>query len=234
MCKSPSSCHLLALLMIIFFSVLPLPARNTSPCVLTVKERLERGEVIVGLQEIGTIKYVTGSVLINEPPEAVWPIMANPFEFLRKISPRMKAVEVVTDQDDLSVLKITLDVFPIPHFTYVVESRYENGSRVSFKRISGILKDFRGTWEMSPADGGSKTQRTYSMYIEPGFPFPQWIVREGVKSELPRTLTALRRRVDAVSEKVEVPESRTILAASIKPLATLHHRLPSSIGTGTP
>ncbi|CAM6000541.1 unnamed protein product [Sphagnum balticum] len=193
---------------------LPLSARNiVAPN--NLEERLERGEVIVGLKDEGPVKFVTGSVLINEPPEKVWPIMVNPFEFRGRISPRMKEVEVMKDSADVSVLKVTLDVIVIPHFTYVVESRYENSERVDFHRIGGTLKDFKGYWAMNPAHNGTQTQLTYSMYIDPGFPVPQWIIREGVKSELPKTLLALRKRVNEVYEKSEKPVSHTILAALV-------------------
>ena len=55
------------------------------------------------------------------------PNLVNPFEFQGKISPRMKTVEVMSDQVNRSVLKVTLDVLLIPHFNYIVESLYENG-----------------------------------------------------------------------------------------------------------
>jgi hypothetical protein len=221
-----------ATLLILFITVVPLFAQS-STTYLTDEERLQRGEVIVGMKEIGPSKFITGTVLINEPPERVWPIMVNPFEFLGKISPRMKQLEVVTDQAELSVLKVTLDVVLIPHFTYVVESKYENGARVSFRRISGILKDFKGAWEVSPAEGGSKTALTYSMYIDPGFPLPQWIVREGVKSELPRTLLALRTRVNAVYERAQALEPRTILAAAISRANSNHRAIAAPLENAT-
>jgi len=222
-----------ALLLAFSVSVLPLLARSSASH-LSVEERLQRGEVIVGIRDEGTSKFVTGTVLINEPPERVWPIMVNPFEFLNKISPRMKHLEVVKDQAELSVLKITLDVVLIPHFTYVVESKYENGARVSFRRVSGILKDFKGAWEVSPIADGSKTALTYSMYVDPGFPVPQWIVREGVKCELPRTLEALRTRVNAVCEGAQTLEPRTILAAAIARPGQVRHSVAEPMVETTP
>jgi hypothetical protein len=195
-------------------SVMPLGAKSIiAPS--NIEQRLRDGEVVVGLRETGGTKYVTGSVLIDAPPDKVWPIMVNPFEFRRHISPRMKEVEVMKDQSTSSILRVTLDVILIPHFTYVVESTYENGARVDFKRIGGILKDFRGSWQMCPTDGGTQTQLTYCMYIDPGFPVPQWIIREGVKGELPRTLIGLRNKVNAVLAHTECMEKRTILAATL-------------------
>ena len=89
---------------------------------LNFQRQLENGKVIVGLKDVGHTKYVTASVLINAPPDKVWPIIVNPFEFQGKITPRIKTIDVVTDQNDRSVLKFTLDVLLIPNFTYTVES----------------------------------------------------------------------------------------------------------------
>lgn len=191
------------------------------------KAKLEKGEVVVGMRDVGVTKFVTGKIIIEHSPEKVWPIMVNPFEFKGKISPRVKKVEVVTDQTNLSVLRMTMDTAPIPllpQLNYTVESRYEQsekGGRIEFKRIAGTLKDFRGYWDMSPTANGTKTELTYSMYLDPGFFLPQWIVREGVKSELPRTLQALRTRIKAVYEEQERPESHTILAANVNS----HHQV---------
>jgi hypothetical protein len=192
---------------------LPLNARPVDSSI-DVQNRLANGEIIVGMKNEGATRFVTGTIVINEPPDRVWPIMVNPFEFQGKISPRMKTVEVVVDKKDLSVLKVTLDMSClIPNFTYVVESRYMGTTRIDFHRTGGVLRDFKGSWEMTEMEGG-KTQLTYSMFVDPGFFVPQWIMREGVKGELPRTLKALRSRVEQVSRTTAQPEHHTILAAN--------------------
>ncbi|MBX9941283.1 MAG: SRPBCC family protein [Candidatus Obscuribacterales bacterium] len=192
------------------------------------RKKLEKGEVVVGLKDVGSTKYVMGKIVIDQSPDKVWPIMVNPFEFRGRISPRVKNVEVMTDQSHLSVLRMTMDTNPLPllpQLSYTVESRYEQdeqGGRIEFRRVAGTLKDFRGCWEMSPTCGGTKTELTYSMYLDPGFFVPQWIVREGVKSELPRTLLALRKRIKAVYEEKARPESHNILAANISAHHSVH------------
>lgn len=182
-----------------------------------VQQKLDNGEVVVGMENVGKTKFVTGRVLIDQPPEKVWPIMVNPFEFQQKISPRMKTCEVVVDKLQKSILKVTMDTFPIPDVTYLVESDYtrtDGGARIDFHRIGGTLKDFKGHWLMNPAHHGQKTELVYSMYLDPGFYVPQWIVRMGVKQELPRTLLALRKRVDEVVANNSALEKKTILAAT--------------------
>ncbi len=188
-----------------------------------MRARLDRGEVIVGLKEIDGIKYVSGRILINAPPAKVWPIMVNPFEFQKKISPRMSDVLVLVDKESESILKVTLDVpFPLPKVTYVVKSDYEKDKSVKFRRIGGLIKDFRGTWEMQSADNGTKTDLTYCMFIDPGFPVPQFIIREGVKMELPSTLIGLRNRVVKLTNPHEIPVRHTILAAVNYSKNTIH------------
>jgi carbon monoxide dehydrogenase subunit G len=187
---------------------------TNSDCQKDTQNRLDKGEVVVELQEIGATKYVTGRVIINEPPAKVWPVMTNPFEFKQKICPHMTEVEVMLDKAKFSLLKITLDcTCLLPKITYLVESRYEHNSRIDFKRVGGILKDFKGSWQVDAVGGGSKTEVTYSMYVDTGFPVPQWLVREGIKVELPRTLKALRHRVDAICHASAIPVERSILAA---------------------
>src|SRR6201999_2934341 len=113
-------------------------------------------------------KYVSGSILINEPPEKVWPIMANPYEFKGKIEPRMKKLEVMLDKPDESIMKVSMDVnILFPGFNYTVDSRYLNNEKIEFKRIGGTLKDFRGSWQIAPGAGNS-TELTYTLYVDPG------------------------------------------------------------------
>ncbi len=194
------------------------PAGAIEECApVAVQEQLDRGEIIVGLETIGDTKYVTGRMIIDQPPSKVWPIMVNPFEFQHNITPRMKKVDVITDRINYSVLKVTMDAFPIPDLTYMVESDYKkvgDGARIDFRRIGGVLKDFHGHWLMNPSHGGAKTELVYSMYIDPGFFVPQWIVRKGVSGELPKTLKALRFRVQNVTANTCKSEKQTIMAAT--------------------
>jgi ribosome-associated toxin RatA of RatAB toxin-antitoxin module len=207
----------LCFLLVFLIAQTPLIAGANDPDSAAL-EQLTHGDILIDAQDVGNIKFVTGKMIINEPPSKVWPIMTNPFEFKGKISPRVKSIEVITDKADMSVLKMTINyTFLFPHASYVVESHYVPNSHIEFKRVDGIFKDFRGSWHIEALDGGSKTQLTYSMYVDPGFAIPQWLVREAIKMELPRTLMALRSRIVAISDNNEAPESRSIMAATHSP-----------------
>ena len=198
-----------------WFALAPsLDARSVDPA-LEMQKRLDRGEIIVGMKGQGDSKLVTGTVLIDETPGEVWQVVANPYEFCGKISSRMRNIELMVDKHERSVMRVNMDVFLIPHFNYVVESTYKPAERIEFHRVPGAsqsLKDFNGSWDIKSVQNGSKSELSYSMYMDPGFFIPQWIIREGVKGELPRTLSAIKKRVDAVKTKREKLESQTIAA----------------------
>jgi ribosome-associated toxin RatA of RatAB toxin-antitoxin module len=178
----------------IFYLQPVIDARTVDPA-MELQERLQHGDIVVGMKNVGDAKFVNGSLIINESPAKVWQIIANPYEFKRRISPRMKEIQMMVDKPELSVMRVEMDVVLIPHFNYVVESNYQNGQRIEFHRLDGTLKDFKGTWEVKPLTDGKQTELTYAMYLDPGFFVPQWLMREGVKSELPKTLEAVRKRV---------------------------------------
>ena len=223
--------RLTALISLIFALVtiqLPCCAQNSNQLSTDQAKALARGEVVPGLKTEGSTRFVTGTILIDQPPDKIWPVITNPYEFLGRISPRMKGVEVMTDRVNMSIMKVTLDLsFLFPHFTYTVESNYRNNERIDFHRVAGILRDFRGSWQVLPKASG-KTELSYSMYIDPGFPVPQWMIREGVRNELPKTLLAVKERVQALCRSEAMPESRTILAAAVH---REHHKVIATTGS---
>lgn len=181
---------------------------------LEVGSRLGRGDVVVTCSVSEDTRYVTGRIHIDQPPDRVWRILVNPFEFEGKIFPRMKQVEVIVDKPEISVMKCSVDICAVlPRISYVVESRYHDG-KVDFRRVSGVPREFRGYWQVAPVAGGARSEVTYSLFVDPGIPCPQWIVREAVRVELPKTLTALRERVMNVYSAHVDPEPRSIVAAA--------------------
>ena len=94
---------------------------------------------------------MTGTILINEPPERVWPIMVNPFEFQGEILPRMKTVEVMVDRSNLSILKVTLDMSFLFRISLMLLSPTTKTARrfcsIALVECSEILKAL-GKWHL--------------------------------------------------------------------------------------
>jgi carbon monoxide dehydrogenase subunit G len=177
------------------------------------QKELENGGVVVATENLGNIKKVLATIDIDQPAENIWPIIVNPYEFQKSISPRMKRVELLRDTAAMTVMKVSVDCGPLPQISYVVETKYVPNQRINFKRIDGTIKYFDGYWQIEPLDKGSKSRITYCLFVELGIPVPQWIVREALRVELPRTLKALRNRINKVYGRGEPPVKKTVLAA---------------------
>lgn len=162
-------------------------------------ERLEAGEVLLNSNIEGNkLPLVQGKILIKCHPDKVWNIIANPSE-ATKLQKHIKKYRFLKDTPRNSILDCQVEVATfLPRFNYVVESNYEPFKRIEFWRVGGVLKDFRGYWLLEARDNGSKTLLTYAMYLDPGFFVPQWIIRQGLKRELPETLDGIRCRVSEI------------------------------------
>jgi len=167
---------------------------------VTVAEmlRLEKGEILLtGSIDASQSGMVEGRILIPASPERVWSVVVNPNEFANKIQKHLRTVRVVRENPKTSVLDCQVEVISfLPRINYVVESFYEPCRKIDFRRVGGSLRDFRGQWLLEPADNGRKTLVTYAMYIDPGFFVPQWIMRAGLRRELPQTLSGIKDRVN--------------------------------------
>lgn len=183
---------------------------------ISTAEYSRNEDVHVRVQNYGNAKSVVGTIVIDQPPDKIWPIVVNPYEFRNSLCPRMKYIEVLRDEPTTSLMKVKVNCGIFPHITYLVESTYKRNQRVDFKRAGGSLKEFTGYWLLETLDNGKKSRVTYSLYVDPGIPLPQWLVREAIKVELPKTLRALRRRVDFLCQGDHKSSTPNILAA--KPL----------------
>lgn len=188
-----------------------------SPLDRAQQKILDRGEVVIEVKESGTEKLVAGRILLDEPVEKIWPILANPFEFSGGLYSRMK-VQILQDEREHSRMRCTINLGILPDIVAVVDSDYIPGKRIDYRKINdqkagGTLKNLSGGWTLTPREGG-KTEVAYWMNIDPGIPVPGWIVRQGLKMELPNTLKAVRKRLNELRTKGK-PAAETILAAEI-------------------
>lgn len=190
-----------ALSLVLLFLVAGQPlvaSRELTGPVLTREQerRLECGEVLLGGNvERRQCGMVEGKILINSRPDRVWSIVIDPLEFANKIQKHLRQVRIVkrTARTSLQECQVEVAAF-FPRIRYEVESFYEPCKRIDFRRVGGMIKDFYGYWLLEPRDNGKKTLVTYAMFIDPGFFVPQWIMRQGLRRELPVTLNGIRDR----------------------------------------
>lgn len=205
----------------LLFALLISATATPTDATVDYETRLNDGHVVIRHDVSEGIEYVIGKIRIKDSPSRVWKVLVNPYEF-ETISGRMKVEQVLEDQDDQSLMKCRIDpgMF-LPPIRYTVESKYDHGRKITFKSRGGDLKDFRGEWVVTAGPTPLETDVSYSMYVSPNFPIPQWLVRQGVKFELPKTLGAFRKRVYEISAGRRLPETKNIFAGKVLPAAIL-------------
>jgi len=157
--------------------------------------RLERGEVVVSTGAPERPRAIAAAILIDASPARVWGVMVD-CPRAPEFVPGMRECRVLEHAADHEVIQHRVKLFALlPEVTYTFRADYRQGERIDFARTGGDLKELKGSWTLEPA--GQRTLVRYSVYLDPGFLVPQWVVRRSLQHDLPELLRALRTRVMA-------------------------------------
>lgn len=157
--------------------------------------RLSRGEVVVVTDPAGRPhRTVQAAILLEAPAERIWEVMVD-CDGAPEFVPGLRECRVVERGDGWEVLQHRVRISSLlPQVTYRFRATYRRPERIDFVRVSGDLDAMEGSWTLLPLDEGRTVVR-YSVYLDPGFLAPQWLVRQALRHDLPELLRALRRRV---------------------------------------
>lgn len=115
---------------------------------------LEKGQlVLVEQAKDGKFGSATGIVLINAPPEKVWPTLLK-MEVWKDFMPKVTTSDVVRrDKEEMDV-NFVLDV-PGPDTDYTIRYTKDDAKRtLSGKWLKGDLEGSKWFWKVEPAAGG--------------------------------------------------------------------------------
>jgi ribosome-associated toxin RatA of RatAB toxin-antitoxin module len=77
---------------------------------------------------------------------------------------------------------------------YTLEYSYA-ANAVSWKKVDGDVKEIIGSYELDPKDDG--TLVTYTYTIDPGFPVPGFLRKQGVNMMVNTALNSLKARAES-------------------------------------
>ena len=165
---------------------------------------LARGIVVVSdVDRSGAAGRARAAVWIAAPPATVFALMTDCARALGYV-PRMTACKVLETGADRSWELIAHEVdysWFLPRTRYVFRARYQAPARVDFEAVSGDLEINQGSWQLTAAPDAAHTLVSYEVRLKPRMFVPAWLVRRGLRKDLPELLAALR----AVSEKPAPP-----------------------------
>jgi carbon monoxide dehydrogenase subunit G len=135
--------------------------------------------------------YVVGRVLIDAPPQDVWRVLTD-YKHATDLFTNLRACEVLEERGSTKMIKQTLKPIGPINFQYVVELKEDEPSHIEWKRKSGSLKDFNGSWNLF-AEGENKTRVKYEVYADGGILLPAWAMRMQLKGYMPEVLGLVKK-----------------------------------------
>ncbi len=160
--------------------------------------RLTKGEVIVKVEPAGekNNERVQAAILIDAAAEPIWKLI-NDCRQTPEFIPGLKSCRVLQQDESWDLIEHRMQISRLlPEVKYVFRAEYQRNRRVDFKRTSGDLKEFEGSWVLENVPGGNpQTLVVYSIFLDPGFLLPQWAMQLLLRQDLPEVLLALRNRI---------------------------------------
>lgn len=193
----------------------PLSAESSWTDDGTVQQQLDAGQIPVhfAFESNESSMRVSAAVDIHATPEAIWRVLTD-CEHAASFIPGVKRCHRIESAPDGSWELIEQEAkysWLMPAVTCRIRADFKRPRRIDFKRVSGDLKEERGTWLLATAPAPSSTTHAdstiveYELYVDPGFWIPRVLLRHSLRSELPAALTALRNRVE---NETRQPDSR--------------------------
>ena len=160
--------------------------------------RLGRGEVVVRVDSSGDQKneWVEAAILIDAAAEPIWKLI-NDCRQTPQFIPGLKSCRVLQQDGTGDLIEHRMQISRLlPEVKYVFRAEYQQNKRIDFKRMSGDLKEFEGSWVLESVHGGKpQTLVVYSVFLDAGFLLPQWAMQLLLRQDLPGVLLALRNRI---------------------------------------
>lgn len=164
-------------------------------------DRLSQGEVIVTAEQTdpehkGMVRAV---ILIEAPVTKVWQVLLD-CEGAPAFVSGLQSCRIMqrAEDNDLIAHQIKLS-WLFPRIDYTFRAHYVENERIDFKKVSGDVKEFEGSWVLQPLKEGAQTIVVYSVFLKPGFFVPQWFVRRALRQDLPEVLINFRNRVKTLT-----------------------------------
>jgi len=160
--------------------------------------RLAKGEVIVQVDPVprNGNEWVEAAILIDAAAEPIWKLI-NDCGQTPQFIPGLKSCRVLHQDGTGDLIEHRMQISRLlPEVKYVFRAEYQRNRRIDFKRTSGDLKEFEGSWVLESVHGGKpQTLVVYSVFLDAGFLLPQWAMQLLLRQDLPGVLTALRNRI---------------------------------------
>lgn len=149
---------------------------------------------------VGKLRYVVGELRIPIAPTKVWDKISD-YENATAIFANLKKCEVKSAQGSTKLVRqvVKPGYFPFT-FDYTVKISENPVSGMTWTRVSGSLREFKGFWKIVPVnasgqevalDEAVESLVSYGVHMDAGILIPGWLLEKSLKSYMPEVLNSL-------------------------------------------
>ena len=160
------------------------------------RTRLREGEVLtwINRNDPGQKGWVQAAIRMNASAHQVWKVLTSCTN-AEEIIPGLQYCRVVAHESNSDTVEQRIKIaWYLPTLYYTFETRYHPYHRIEFNRVAGDFKELKGHWRFEADPDERHTLAIYSVYIQPDYYVPRWIVRRMLGKHLPALLSDLRRQ----------------------------------------
>jgi ribosome-associated toxin RatA of RatAB toxin-antitoxin module len=139
---------------------------------------------------------ITAKAVLSVPPEKVWKLISDCSKYKGRMA-RVVAARLVKKEGNKHTCEVTVEMpFPFSNLTATTEATHEEtaeGMSRRWKLVKGDYKRNEGSWEIKSADGGKKSEVTYTLHVEPNITLPNSIIEAAQKKSIPDLFVRLEQ-----------------------------------------
>lgn len=193
-----------------FLSSVPSVAQAVAQAAPSVSPK--KGQMIVSTRtpKQGTWPIeLTVSLFVEVPQQTLWGILTD-YESLPDFVPHLEECTVVDRVKNRVYIEEVFSCFPLT-MRLDLEIKEEPPNRTVFKRYSGNMKVYEGSWEIDPASPETSIF-TLKVKAQPDFPVPQKVLTWILRTEIPKGMLEMRKQALTVSGQREPRYSIEVLS----------------------
>ena len=134
------------------------------------------------------------SIKVNASASRILDVVAD-IESYPDWMPAFKQAKVLDAADGARPARAEFEVDArLKVINYTLEYSWTDTS-VSWNKVAGDVKEIKGSYDLSPDGDGTEVKYTYT--IDPGFPVPGFLMKQGVKMMVSGALNDLKKRSES-------------------------------------
>ena len=169
---------------------------------------LHRGEVLIdSVKSAQGVPGVRAVFVIEAPREKIWATLLD-YDNFPKFFDGIDEMKVLHSDEKGARVEFWVDAV-LKKLHYVLSRDYVTlGYELTWKRISGDLKDIQGSWKIEDTEDPERKLLIYDSYVDLGVPIVTWAIRIGAKKKAKEMAYRLRDWIESVAQPNSPNDSR--------------------------